>query len=229
MVEQVEAGGSSSARIVYSGGTAGERRTVSKKTKSEIAERQARASDKRQQEIARRRARGGDADSMSAAEAARLIDTLDTAEAADSGLTLAEWRALTESQRVKLWEDSQDSNREMTLTEFRREMRRRIEAGEMRDPYTGFPQWLRDQYAAERPVEVAIEYLSLLRALETTTGDALKEVIRKIAERTWRGWAIERTVEHARTLLLEEIDRVGLREIFNEARDQSELQRILNS
>jgi hypothetical protein len=206
---------------------------VTKKIKSEIAERQARASDKRQREHAKRRAQGEDVDRMSAAEAARLIDALDTAEARDAGLTLAEWRALSEPERTRLFEDAEDqkfaADCGMTLAEFRREKRGRIEAGGMREPYLGFPSWLRDQYAAERPVEIAVEYLSLLNALDITTGPAQKEVIKKIAERTWRGWAIERTVEEARTLLLEEIDRVGLREIFNEARDQSELQRILNS
>ena len=206
---------------------------MTKKIKSEIAERQARACDKRQQEHAKRRRAKGQDDSTSAAEAARLIDVLDTAEARDAGLTLAEWRALSEPERTRLFEDAEDAkfaaDSGMTLAEFRRERRRRIEAGGMREPYTGFPSWLRDMYAAECPVEIAVEFLSLLRALETATGPALKEILTKIAQRTWRGWAIERTVEEARTLLLEEIDRLGLREIFNEARDQSELQRILNS
>ena len=81
--------------------------------------------------------------------------------------------------------------------------------------------WYRDLLAQENPVAVAVEYLRLLNGLETARGAALKEVIAQIAQRTWRGWAIERTVEEARSLLLQEIDRVGLREIFDEARDQN--------
>jgi hypothetical protein len=162
------------------------------------------------------RGRRADGDGMSAAEAARLIDVLDTAEAGDAGLSLADWRALTECQRTKLWEDAQD-RQYGGLEAHRREQRRRIEAGGMREPYTGFPLWLRDQYAAERPVEVAVEYLALLTALETTTGPAQKEIIKKIAARTWRGWVIDRTVAEARALLLEEIDRAGLREYYDEA------------
>lgn len=199
-----------------------------KTIRHEISERNQQAHDKRLQQQRQRRANGEEGgDSMSAAEVARLIDALDTANARDAGLTLAEWRALSECERVNAWENSEDSkfaaDQGLTLADYRRRERSRREKGEGNpEHYSGFPQWLRDEFATERPVEVAIEYLSLLRALETTTGPAQKEVTKKIAARTWRGWATERTVEEARALLHEEVNRVGLREIFNEARDQSE-------
>jgi hypothetical protein len=156
---------------------------------------------------------------------AQVLVALETADARDAGLTLTEWQALTEAVRVKLWEDSQDAkfaaDQGMTLADRRRQERIRREKGEeIPETYSGQPQWLRDQYARERPVAVAIEYLALLTKLETTTGTAQKEIIRKISQRTWRGWVIDRTVEEAGALLLEEIDRAGLREYFEEVKAQ---------
>jgi hypothetical protein len=165
------------------------------------------------------------------AYATRLREEL---EARDAGKTLAEWLALSESERIRIWEDVEDTkfgkNSGLTLTEFRQEKRKRIEAGENRGEFGGFPQWYRDLLAKEDPATVAVEYVRLLNGLERTRGAALKEAIEKVSQYVWHGWTgVDRTKEEARELLLEEVDRLGLRELFDEARNMYELKRILES
>ena len=103
-----------------------------KTIRHEISERNQQAHDKRLQQQRQRRANGEEGgDSMSAAEVARSIDALDTANARDAGLTLAEWRALSECERVNAWENSEDSkfaaDQGLTLADYRRRERSRRE------------------------------------------------------------------------------------------------------
>jgi len=81
---------------------------------------------------------------------------------------------------------------------------------------------LRDAYAAERAVEVAVEYLRLLTDGAAARRPALTAVIRNIQAHTQRGWIYDESMsfEDARVLLEKEIDRAGLRDVFEEAKAQ---------
>jgi hypothetical protein len=160
-----------------------------------------------------------------------LVDKMDEYDAKNAGLTLDQWKSVAEYEQIGLAEDHQDrrfAERE-TLEEYRARQRASIEAGGLKKEY-GFPQWLRDQYAKERPAEVVVEYLDLLTAGATAAGEALQEIIGKIYSRTGRGWVpglppayrepFEMTFAEARKRLLEEIDRAGLGEFFREAEAQ---------
>ena len=143
-------------------------------------------------------------------------------EARDAGKSFAEWMALSENQKVKLWEDVEDKrlaekNYGQTVEEYRQQKRGRIERNEIPAEWRGFPMWLRDEYAKERPLEIAIEYVRLLSSLEITRGAAQEEIIAEIAQRVERGWVVDMTAEEAKTLLLAEIDRAGLTEVFGAA------------
>jgi hypothetical protein len=153
-----------------------------------------------------------------------LLDVMDEYEAKDAGLTLAEWESLPESEQIRFREDYLDrqyaSGNNRALENYRTVRRALIEASELEKEF-GFPQWLRDQYAKERPAEIVVEYLGLLTEGATADGEALQEILRKIDARTGRGFiGTELPFAEARERLLEEIDRVGLGEFFREAEAQ---------
>jgi hypothetical protein len=186
-----------------------------KKVRAEITERKQRERVKRAQEHARRPTHGN-------ARHADLASVIATIEARDAGLTVEEWQALPESEQIKLQEDYLDKtyaqdNYCTTLEIYRRQMRKQIEAGELRPEY-GLPQWLRDEYARERPAETVVEYLNLLTEGATATGPALQEILKKIQARTASGFVgAAMTFPEAKQRLLAEIERVGLTELFGVA------------
>lgn len=149
----------------------------------------------------------------------------DEYNAAAADLDLTAWGALSGAEKIHLEEKHRDSRfaREqgMTLERYRASVRRRYERGEFREGF-GQPQWLRDEYAAERPHEFVIEALDLIAEGMVSTGPRLVEVFRKINARTRTGLVYEREplppFEMAKTHLMEEIERVGLMEFFLEAR-----------
>jgi hypothetical protein len=155
-----------------------------------------------------------------------ILDVMDEYDAKDAGLTLAEWESLPESEQIRLREDCEDrrfaSDNRRTLENYRDVRRAVIEASELRKEF-GFPQWLRDQYAKERPAEVVVEYLGLLTEGATADGEALQEILWKIDARTRRGFCgTELPFAEARQRLLEEIERVGLGEFYREAEAQQQ-------
>ena len=154
-----------------------------------------------------------------------LLAALDEAQARNAGMDVAAWRALPEHEQIRLQEDFDDSqfaheNQRTTLEAYRADRRRLIEAGKLR-PDCGFPQWLRDQYAAERPVGVIVEYLDLLTTGATAGGEALGVILLEIDRRTGRGFiGTGLPFAEAKSRLLEEIDRAGLTAYFREAEAQ---------
>jgi hypothetical protein len=186
-----------------------------KKIRAEITERKQRARAQRKEEHARRPTHGN-------VRHADLSSVIATIEARDAGLTVEEWQALPESEQIRLQEDRLDSiyareNHRTTLEAYRQQKRREIEAGELLPQY-GFPQWLRDEYAQERPAETVVEYLNLLTEGATATGPALQEILKKIQARTASGFVgAAMTFPEAKQRLLAEIERVGLTELFGVA------------
>jgi hypothetical protein len=185
------------------------------KSQKQIAERQARAREKRMGEFAKRRARGEDGDSKGAPDMT-LLAALEAAEARDAGIPIEQWRGLSEHERIRLTEEFEDRRfaGEQCLEDYRAQKRKRIENGELRKEY-GFPQWLRDEYSRERPAEIVVEYLNLLREGATLSGEALQEILRKIDARTGAGFVgLNLSFPEAKARLLEEIGRVGLADLF---------------
>jgi hypothetical protein len=168
-----------------------------------------------------------------------LVDKLHEYEAKDAGLTLDEWKSLPESEQIRLREDCEDRkyaiDNRMTLEEYRTRQRARIEGQAFEE--AGYPQWLRDQLAAENPVRVAVEYANLTGAGQVAVGKELKQIILQIKARIgmgqpppgppvgdfesyWHRLPCETTFAEAKQLLLEEIERARLGEFYREAVSQ---------
>jgi hypothetical protein len=163
-----------------------------------------------------------------AEEMNRLDRALEASEAEDAGLTITQWRGLSEHERITLREDSLDGkyarDQHLTLDEYRAKCRRQIEAGE-RSAEDGVPLWLRNIYAAEKPYAVVCKYLALLLEGETAHGERLKEIQKAIDARTGQGlvcgsFAHFPPFEESAQRLRDEIERLGLGELFREAEAQ---------
>ena len=146
------------------------------------------------------------------------------------GFTDEEWLALPEVEQIRLDEDHQDGERarskHMTLEAYRASFRAWYEAGKSNPDY-GQPQWLRDQYAQERPREIVAEYAELLARAATAEGAEFEDVACLIAARVHRGLVFREamfsnywppvTYEGLKEDLLGEIKRVGLVSLFRKA------------
>ena len=181
---------------------------MTKKIKNEIS--------RRKKSGALERAR---ADSMSSPDLSPLLDALDRFDAADAGLTIEQWQALPEIEQIRRWEDFEDRKLAgpATLEAYREQKRRLFEAGEFR-PECGQPMWLRSEYAREDPRKVANELAQLVFHGMSATGEILKQTIAAMECRTRRGWlGTGLGFAELKLRVEEEIDRLGLREQFNEA------------
>jgi hypothetical protein len=142
------------------------------------------------------------------------------------GMSDEQWRALSDNERLHHEEMVSDlkycHDQHVSLEQWRAQKRGQFEAGLFRPEY-GPPAWLRSQYAAERPVEVVLQYLALLERGAVATGDDSVGIHREIQRHTLRGWTFggETAWEDRRARLMREIDRVGLRELFDEAERQA--------
>ncbi len=156
-----------------------------------------------------------------------ISDAFDQYGARDAGVTVEAWRLLPKHEQIRLQEDSEDlrfaNDKCLTLEEYRAKKRQQFEAGAFREQF-GCPQWLRDQYSKERPVELVVEALQLIADGETATGKRLLEIFRKIDARTGSGSVFSceplPPFAEAKARLLAEIERVGLGELFREAEAQ---------
>jgi hypothetical protein len=158
----------------------------------------------------------------------RLLMAADECDARDAGLTVSQWQNLSAHEQITLREDSQDGkyarDQHLTLDEYRAKCRRQIEAGE-RSAEDGVPLWLRNIYAAEKPYAVVCEYLALLLEGETAHGERQKEIQKAIDARTGQGlvcgcFAHFPPFEESAQRLRDEIERLGLGELFREAEAQ---------
>jgi hypothetical protein len=187
---------------------------MNKKPQKKIAERQARA---RKKQFLKWRAEGG-GDRTALGDMTHLLESLEQREAHDAKMSVDEWRALPEIEQIRRWEEIED--RKFAgggLEAYRQQIRRRFEAGSFRPEY-GQPMWLRTEYAREHPQKIANELAQLVFHGLTASGEILKHTIAAMECRTHRGWlGTGLGFAELKLRVEEEVDRLGLREQFNEA------------
>lgn len=145
-----------------------------------------------------------------------LLRKLDEDEAADAGMPLDQWLALPEVERIQRWEHVEDRKfaGKTPLELYRLRKRAAFEAGELRN---GAPMWLRSEYAQEDPQKIANDLARLVFYGAGATGEILAQTIVAMECRTHRGWlGTGLGFAELRARVEEEVDRLGLREQFNE-------------
>lgn len=126
------------------------------RTKEEDARRKRVAREKLRQDREAQRASALSAeewqDRQQRETADRILAAMERTEAEHAGMSIPEWRALSEHEQIRRTENAEDfrfaAPQHLTVSEYRARRREQFEAGCFR-PEVGLPMWLRSEYARE--------------------------------------------------------------------------------